>query len=82
MRAVEQPALGEVGDERAHPLVELGQEPVREGLEGVGVGVPAAQGDLDERHARLDELPGHQAARAERAAAVSVTHRGGFACRA
>ena len=59
-------------------LVELGEEALGEGVEGVGVGVPAAERDLDERHPLLDQPPGHQAARAERALAVGVADRGGL----
>ena len=67
---------GQVGDQGRHPLVQLGEEPLRERVEVVGVGVPAVEGDLDVGDALLHQPPGHQAARAERAPAVGVAHRG------
>ncbi len=65
----------------AHPLVELGEQPRREGVEVVRVRVPAVEGDLDVGHALLHQPPGHQAARAERAPAVGVAHRGRLVAR-
>ena len=44
---IEQPAVGQVGDQGRHALVELGEKPLRERVEIVGVGVPAIERDLD-----------------------------------
>ena len=43
-RGIEQPPVGQVGDQGRHALVELGEEPPRERVEVVGVGVPAVRG--------------------------------------
>src|SRR5205085_616825 len=69
-RAVEHAAVAEVLDELAHGRVDLARQ-AADALEVVLVGVPAAEGDLDEADARLDEPAGQQAALAELGAAVS-----------
>ena len=71
-RRVQQPARGQVSDERRHPLIELGQQPPRQCIEVVGMGIPAVQRDLDIGHALLDQTSRHQATRAERASAILV----------
>ena len=57
---VEQPAIGQVGDQGRHPLIEGRGEGVLDGREVLGVGVPAelarpAVADGDEGDARLDQ---------------------------
>src|SRR5437899_2533738 len=64
-RALEQAAVLQVADERAHAAIHLGHQP----LGGVGnrllVRVPVLQVDFDEGHAGLDQSPCEQAAAAE-----------------
>ena len=58
-RALEQAAVGEVGDEAGEGLVELGGLVLEAALD-VGVVVPAAEGDGDHAHAGLDEAAGEE----------------------
>ena len=76
---LEQPAVGQVGDQRRHALVELGEKPLRQRVEIVGVRVPAVERDLDIGHAAFDEPPGHQATRTKGSPAVGVADVGGLA---
>src|SRR5262249_81925 len=65
---VEQAALLQVGDQGGDGGVDLARQPLDAG-EVVLVGVPAAEADLDEGHADLDQPAGQQAALGETARA-------------
>src|SRR5439155_167724 len=70
-RRVEEVLVGEVFDQGAHGRVELARE-LGDVLEVLLVRVPAAESDLDEGNARLDEPARHEDALAEAAHAVRL----------
>src|SRR5262249_35919017 len=73
-RAVEQPALVEILNERTHRLIELRQLRLKR-REAILMEVPAPHRDLDEWHARLYQPPRHQTAAAKTRRAVPLLHR-------
>ena len=70
MVSAQQPARGQVFDQRTHRLVDLGQL-LLQAREAVLVQVPAAEIHFHERHARLHQPPRHQAATAKVGVAVA-----------
>ena len=76
---VEQAALVELLHERAHGFIDDAQLPL-EAREYVAVHVPAAEIDLDERHAFFDQAAGHQAARHQSHCGRRRRSTSGFRC--
>ena len=73
--AVGQPPVVEVFDQRRHGGVER-RDLLAAALGDRGVVVPVPLGDRDERHARLDQPAGQQAALADPGPAVAVAEPG------
>ena len=77
-RVVQQPAVVQVFQQGRVAAIEHRQLALLQALEVVLVRVPAAVGDGDELHARLDQPPGQQARLAERASAVALARAVGL----
>src|SRR5262249_14316082 len=73
-RGIEQAALLQILDESAHAWIERFAQPL-DRLRGAAVGVPAAEGDLDERHAGFHETASEEATLAEAIVTVGRANR-------